>query len=99
MHNVRLIVQSITHQSQEEILTEMLQLGGKKPPKLKNDPNEKSTRFSLIAHYDSETVNMTEGRITLNEAFSFMETSSEIKFNVIVGNDDPLSLSVNPRSK
>lgn len=34
MHNVRLIVQSITHQSQEEmLLTGMLQLGKKKKKK------------------------------------------------------------------
>lgn len=94
MHNVRLIVQSITHQSQEEmLLTEMLQLGEEKNKKLENDPIEKSARFWLIAHYFSETVNMTEILIRLNEAILFMETSSKIKFSVIVGNYDPLSLS------
>lgn len=45
----------------------------------------------MIAHYISETVNMIEYLITLNESFSFMEAMRKIELSIIVGNYNPLS--------
>lgn len=75
MHNTRLIVQSIMHRSQEEVLLcGMLQLGeSKKKKKSQEGSNLKINARAVIAHYISETVNMTEILIALNTFFYSFE--------------------------